>query len=163
SQQAEDEWKAGLLKDTATEEDALEEYYCVPKNGGGAYISRSLRERAACLDVPVVRFTGTQAFNDAGEGERMREMQEWLVENVGPLLQALPLELRHSLGEDFARNGDLTVFAPVTVQDSTKRTVPFLVELSKVPFKQQEQALFYICDRLPRRDGIKLDARGNGQ
>lgn len=163
SQQAEDEWKAGLLKDTATEEDALEEYYCVPKNGGGAYISRSLRERAACLDVPVIRFNGTQAFNDAGEGERMREMQEWLVEHVGPLLIELPQELRHSLGEDFARNGDLTVFAPVTVQDSTKRTVPFLVELSKVPFKQQEQALFYICDRLPRRDGIKLDARGNGQ
>lgn len=66
-------------------------------------------------------------------------------------------------GEDFARNGDLTVFAPVTVNDDTTRNVPFLVELSNVPFKQQEQALFYICDRLPRRDGIKLDARGNGQ
>lgn len=35
SQAAEEEWKAGLLKDTATEEDALEEYFCVPKQGGG--------------------------------------------------------------------------------------------------------------------------------
>lgn len=163
SQEKEDEWKANLLKDTATEEDALEEYYCVPKNGGGAYISRSYRERAASLDAPVVRFTGTAAFNQAGEGERMREMQEWLVENVGPLLKTLPSSLRHALGEDFARNGDLTVFAPITVEDDTKRTVPFLVELANVPFKQQEQCLYYICDRLPRRDGIKLDARGNGQ
>ncbi|WP_050926361.1 terminase large subunit domain-containing protein [Vibrio harveyi] len=164
SQEKEDEWKANLLKDTATEEDALEEYYCVPKNGGGAYISRSLRERAACLDdAPVIRFTGSLAFNQADESTRMREMQEWLVENVGPLLQSLPQNLRHALGEDFARNGDLTSFAPITVMDDTRRKVPFIVELSNVPFKQQEQALYYICDRLPRRDGIALDARGNGQ
>ncbi len=163
SQEAEDEWKANLLRDTATEEDAREEYYCEPKNGGGAYISRSLRERAACLEVPVVRFTGDLAFNQAGEGQRMREMQEWLVENVGPLLRELPQNLRHALGEDFARNGDLTVFSPMTIEDDTKRKVPFLVELANVPFKQQEQVLYYLCDRLPRRDGIKLDARGNGQ
>ncbi len=164
TQEAEDEWKANLLKDTATEEDALEEYYCVPKNGGGAYISRGLRERAARLaEAPVIRFTGSTAFNNAGEAERMRTMQEWLVENVGPQLQTLPKGLRHAFGEDFARNGDLTVMAPITVHDDTKRTVPFLLELSNVPFKQQEQALYYICDRLPRRDGIKLDARGNGQ
>lgn len=164
SEQAEAQWKSGLLKDTATEEDALEEYYCVPKNGGGAYISRSLRERAACLaEAPVFRFTGTAEFNAAGEAERMRDMQEWLVTQVGPTLKQLPQHLRHALGEDFARNGDLTVFAPISVETDTKRSVPFLVELANVPFKQQEQALYYICDRLPRRDGIKLDARGNGQ
>lgn len=32
----EDEWKRGLLRETATEEDALEEYYCVPKRSSGA-------------------------------------------------------------------------------------------------------------------------------
>ena len=40
SQEAEDKWKADLLRGTATEEDAQEEYYCVPKQGGGAYLSR---------------------------------------------------------------------------------------------------------------------------
>lgn len=163
SAEAEEKWKADLLKDTATEEDALEEYYCVPKSGGGAYISRSLRERAASLDAPVIRFTGSTAFNEGGEAERMREMQQWLVENVGPALKALPQNLRHALGEDFARSGDLTVFSPITVFDDTTRSVPFLVEMKNVPFKQQEQSLYYICDRLPRRDGIFLDARGNGQ
>lgn len=163
SQEKEEQWKSDLLRDTATEEDALEEYYCVPKNGGGAYISRGLRERAAILEPNVVRFSGSTTFNQATESERMAEMQEWLTEQVGPLLKCLPTNLRHSLGEDFARSGDLTVFAPVTVQSHTVRQVPFLVELFNVPFKQQEQVLYYIADRLPRRDGIFLDARGNGQ
>jgi hypothetical protein len=158
SPEAETEWLENLLSDTATEEDAREEYYCEPKNGGGVYIARSLRERAArgplCCALPE-RLSSTLP-----EGLRRLDMQEWLETVVQPELDKLPDNLRHCLGEDFARNGDLTVFAPVTVNDDTTRAVPFLVELSNVPFKQQEQALFYICDRLPRRDGIKLDARG---
>ncbi|MDC5843747.1 terminase family protein [Vibrio europaeus] len=163
SQEKEDEWKANLLKDTATEEDALEEYQCVPKNGGGAYISRGLRERAARLDGPVLSFTGSKAFNEAKEHIREAEMKEWLDEHVQPELDKLDPKLRHCLGEDFARSGDLTVYAPMAVQNDVKRTVPFLLELGNVPFKQQEQALYFICDQLPRRDGIYLDARGNGQ
>jgi phage FluMu gp28-like protein len=42
SQEKEDEWKAKLLRGTATKDDALEEYYCVPKQGGGVYLSRTL-------------------------------------------------------------------------------------------------------------------------
>ena len=43
------------------------------------------------------------------------------------------------------------------------RRTPFVVELRQVPFRQQEQILFYIVDRLPRLIGGALDARGNGQ
>ncbi|VVA47002.1 hypothetical protein SERVES_00705 [Serratia ficaria] len=160
---AEDQWKTDLLRDTATQDDALEEYYCVPKNGGGTYLPRSIRERAARGTGPVLRFTGSAEFNAMPETLRALEMQDWLETTVLPVLNSLPKHLRHALGEDFARNGDLTVFAPITVNDDTTREVPFLVELANVPFKQQEQALYFICDRLPRRDGIKLDARGNGQ
>ncbi|BEL71427.1 TPA: hypothetical protein ACX37L_003577 [Serratia marcescens] len=163
SQAAEDQWKTDLLRDTATQDDALEEYYCVPKNGSGTYLPRSVRERAARGIGPVLRFSGTAEFNALPESLRALEIQEWLEQTVLPELNRLPVHLRHALGEDFARNGDLTVFAPITVNDDTTRTVPFLVELANVPFKQQEQALYFICDRLPRRDGIKLDARGNGQ
>lgn len=162
SPEAEDEWLANLLSDTATEDDAREEYYCEPKNGGGTYLARSLRERAARGDGLVLRFTGTKEFNATPEDVRAREMQEWLEKDVLPELRVLPSHLRHCLGEDFARSGHLTVFAPMTVNTDTTRTVPFLVELANVPYKQQEQALFFICDRLPRRDGIKLDGRGNG-
>ncbi len=48
SPEAEAEWKEGLLRNTATREDALEEYYCVPKNGGGTYIP------AHCVNVRPV-------------------------------------------------------------------------------------------------------------
>ncbi|MEG9669391.1 hypothetical protein V6X57_08060 [Serratia bockelmannii] len=161
SQAAEDQWKADLLRDTATQDDALEEYYCVPKNGSGTYLARSIRERAARGTGPVLRFLGSAEFNALPEGMRALDMQEWLEKTVLPVLNQLPNK-RHSLGEDFARSGHLTVFAPITVNDDTTRTVPFLVELANMPYKQQEQALYFICDRLPRRDGIKLDGRGNG-
>ncbi|PXM04922.1 hypothetical protein DMT34_09830 [Klebsiella variicola] len=162
SPEAETQWKEELLRNTATRDDALEEYYCVPKNGGGTYLARSVRERAARGAGPVLRFAGTEEFNAMPEIIRALDMQEWLDQEVLPVLNTLPQNLRHCLGEDFARSGHLTVFAPMTVNDDTTRTVPFLVELSNVPYKQQEQALFFICDRLPRRDGIKLDGRGNG-
>lgn len=162
SPEAEAQWKEELLRNTATRDDALEEYYCVPKNGGGTYLARSVRERAARGPGPLLRFTGTEEFNAMPEIIRALDMQEWLDKVVLPVLNTLPQNLRHCLGEDFARSGHLTVFAPMTVNDDTTRTVPFLVELANVPYKQQEQALFFICDRLPRRDGIKLDGRGNG-
>ena len=43
------------------------------------------------------------------------------------------------------------------------RRTPFVAELRRVPFRQQEQILFHIADRLPRLIGGALDARGNGQ
>lgn len=163
SRGAEQEWLRKLLRNTATEEDAREEYFCEPKSGGGAYLPRGLRERACRVDGPVLRFTGSAAFNAASETARQGEMQEWLNAVVLPELEKLDPTLRHALGEDFARSGDLTDFAPIQVLPNTRRRVPFLVELKNVPFKQQEQVLYFVCDRLPRRDGIWLDARGNGQ
>lgn len=162
SQESEDQWKANLLRDTATQEDAQEEYYCVPKSGGGVYISRAQIE--ACMTpAPVLRYTGTEDFNAWSEPLRHAEIADWCKMNLLPLLDALDKDLDHALGEDFARSGDLTVYAPMSISQQLKRVVPFLVELRNVPFKQQEQILFYIIDRLPRFRAGKFDARGNGQ
>ncbi len=38
-----------------------------------------------------------------------------------------------------------------------------MIELRNVPFRQQEQILFYLVDRLPRFSSGAMDARGNGQ
>lgn len=162
SQEAEDQWKANLLRDTATREDALEEYYCVPKSGGGAYISRALIE-ARMVDAPVLRFEGSAEFNAWPEHLREAEMRDWCEAHLKPLLIALNPDLPHALGEDFGRSGDLTVLAPIEIGQQLRRRVPFLVELRNVPFKQQEQALYYIGDRLPRFMAGALDGRGNGQ
>jgi phage FluMu gp28-like protein len=162
SQEAEDKWKAGLLRNTATKEDAMEEYYCVPKQGGGVYISRSLIE-ARMFDAPVIRYTGSDEFNAWPEHLRHAEIEDWCKATLLPLLEALNKDEQHCFGEDFARSGDLTVFAPMAITQRLQRVVPFLVELRNVPFKQQEQILFYILDRLPRFLAGKFDARGNGQ
>ncbi len=61
----------------------------------------------------MLRFTGSAAFNAASESERNAEMQEWLEAEVFPELMKLDRSHRHALGEDFARSGDLTVFAPL--------------------------------------------------
>ena len=162
SQAAEDEWKANLLRDTATQEDALEEYYCVPKQGGGVYISRALIE-SRMVPAPVLRYTGSDEFNAWPEPLRNADIADWCVQHLLPLLKTLNQDEEHCFGEDFARSGDLTVYAPMAISQQLHRRVPFLVELRNVPFKQQEQILFYIIDRLPRFRAGKFDARGNGQ
>lgn len=162
SQAKEDEWKANLLRDTATQEDALEEYYCVPKQGGGAYLSRALIE-SRMVDAPVLRFEGSTEFNGWTEPFRQAEIYDWCETHLKPLLLALNASEMHAIGEDFGRSGDLTVIAPMSISQSLKRRTPFIVELRNVPFKQQEQIFYYIADRLPRLIGGALDARGNGQ
>ena len=162
SEEGERKWLQELLSDCATEEDAREEYYCEPKSGGGAYLPRGLRERACRVDGPVLRFTGSDAFNSAGESERNAEMKEWLEAVVFPELMRLDRSHRHALGEDFARTGDLTSFAPIMVKPDTRRRVPFLVELKNVPYNEQLQVLFTITEALPRLSGIVIDSRGNG-
>src|ERR1700683_4144812 len=87
---------------------------------------------------------------------------EWCERNLDPALKRLD-NLMSCFGEDFGRNGDLSVFWPLQIQSNLVRRTPFVVELRRVPFRQQEQILFYIVDRLPRLIAGALDARGNGQ
>ena len=162
TQQAEEDWKAALLKATATKEDALEEYYCVPKQGGGAYLSRALIE-SRMIDTPVIRYDATDEFNTWPEHVREAEVKDWCEEHLLPILLELDPNLSHVIGEDFGRSGDLTVLAPMAITQQLHRNIPFMVELRNMPFKNQEQILFYICDRLPRFLAGAFDARGNGQ
>mgnify|MGYP006143314941 CR=1 FL=1 len=162
SQEKEDEWKAGLLKDTATEDDAKEEYYCIPKNSGGSYLSRALIE-SRMVPAPIVRYSGSAEFNQWPENLREAEIKDWCDEHLLPLLEKLDKNEQHSFGEDFGRSGDLTVIAPIAIGQTLKRKIPFLVELHNVPFRQQEQILNYIVSRLPRFNFGALDSRGNGQ
>ncbi len=162
SRNAEDAWKEKLLSGTASREDALEEYGCVPKSGGGAYLSRTLIE-SRMFDAPIVRFTGSEEFNALAEDDRKIEVTELCRLELLPLLEALDQDDEHAFGEDFGRSGDLTVIAPMAIKRDLKRVVPFLVELRNVPFRSQEQILFFIVDRLPRLRAGRLDGRGNGQ
>ncbi len=162
SQEDEDEWKAKLLRGTANEEDAQEEYYCKPKSGGGAYLNRALIE-ARMQPCPVIRLKKKDEFAQWPESLRADVIDEWLDEHIKPVLDKLDPDRPHVFGEDFARSGDLTVFNFGEIGQDLTINSKLQVELKNIPFKQQEQILFYIVDRLPRLRGGAMDARGNGQ
>jgi phage FluMu gp28-like protein len=162
SQEKEDQWKADLLRDTASEEDALEEYYCVPKSGGGAYLSRVSIEKAMSDKPVVIRLKKDNAWNAMPEHLRAADIRDWCNDILLPQLEKLSPEQRHALGEDFARKGDLTCLWVGAVNQDLSITVPFVVELKNIPYRQQEQILFYLIDRLPRFIGAQMDATGNG-
>ncbi|ERJ39095.1 MULTISPECIES: terminase family protein [Burkholderia] len=143
--------------------DAEEELDCVPKNSGGAWLSRALIESRMSADTPVLRWACKQGFEVLPDHIRAAECRDWLEATLGPLLAALPADARSYNGEDFGRTGDLTVHVPLIEQQNLIRRVPFIVELRNVPFRQQEQIAFYLLDRLPRFTGGAFDARGNGQ
>lgn len=158
------EWKEGLLKDTATEEDALEEYFCVPKAGAGIYLKRTLIERAMVKDhsIPIIRFTAPKDFELKTDADRQRIVSEWIEANLAYLLEHLPVNCRHVLGEDFARKGDLSVFVPLTIRPDLTKRVPFVVEISNGTYEAQRQILLFIMERLPRFTGAAFDSTGNG-
>ncbi|EAQ1856037.1 hypothetical protein E2V56_05545 [Salmonella enterica] len=162
SQQAEDDWIAGLLKATATEEDAKEEYFCVPKNSSGAYIPRVLLDRAARPEHVVVRFTAPDGWLEWTETERQREALTFCEEKLLPVLQSLDATRPHAYGQDFARRGDLSIGGLGSIEQDTRRCLRCLVEMKNVTYAQQREIVFYILSRLPRLRGAAFDATGNG-
>jgi phage FluMu gp28-like protein len=157
--EGEAKWRAEIIARYRPNED--EELFCVPAQGGGAWLTR-VQVEARMVEAPVIRFTGTKEFNNATPGTRAVLMREWIEAELQPLLKRLNPQLRHALGMDFARSGDLSVLAPAEVASNLHERIPFLVELKNVPYNQQLQVLFAVCDVLPRCSGIVIDSRGNG-
>lgn len=153
-------WRADLFRKYGDAAD--EELLCIPREGGGKWLSRALIE-ARMIDAPVLRWKGPQGFETWPEHLRVAEVRDWLEAKVKPLLELLDPQLLSCFGWDFARKGDLSVMSPAQREQSLRLRVPFLLELSNVPFEQQKQILYYIADRLPRLAAGALDARGNGQ
>jgi phage FluMu gp28-like protein len=142
---------------------AEEELDCIPSQGGGAYLSLALLEQRASRNVPVLRLAYPQGYETIAEHLRLADSLSWCERELLPLLEAIAPDLRSFYGMDFGRSGDLSVIVPLLQAQDLRRRQPFQVELRNVPFKQQEQILFFIVDRMPGFLGGKNDARGNGQ
>ncbi|WKS99781.1 terminase family protein [Gallibacterium salpingitidis] len=162
SPEKEAQWKAGLLRETATEEDALEEYYCVPKKSSGGYISRPLVDRATDNTKVKLVFECDSRFITWTEEERETITLEWLLQVVLPHLEQLNTDYRHSFGVDFARTGDLSVFAVCACLPNTARHIELTLEIRNCPYNQQRQIMLFILKQLPRFIGAAFDATGNG-
>lgn len=111
----------------------------------------------------VLRLTCPPGFDLRADHDRRAFVAEWLETVVDPWLERLSPDLRHYFGFDFARSGDLSVFLPLQEQQDLRLIARFILELRNVPFREQEQILFHVVDRLPRFGAGKMDASGNGQ
>ncbi len=143
---------------------ADEELHCIPRASAGAFLSSLLIEARMEAEVPVIRWEMPAEFAERSEEVRRAETAAFLEDQRGA--DPRRRSTRRSptcFGEDFGRLGDLTVIWPLQIARDLKRRTPFVVELRNIPFRQQEQILFYIADRLPRFIGGAMDARGNGQ
>ncbi len=161
SAEEEAKWRANIRK--LYRHNAAEELDCVPSQGTGVYLSRALIE--ACTTPPdaVVLLKCPAGFELRPRAERESYVAAWLEQTVAPLIAKLDKNLRHALGQDFARSGDVSVIVPMATRSDLTRVVPFVVEMRNVPYDQQRQVFRYIGDRLPRLGAMKLDATGNGE
>jgi phage FluMu gp28-like protein len=161
SAEGERHWRDEIVAHYA--DNADEELFCVPRASGGAFLSTPLIESRMRSAIPVVRWEMPENFAGRPENVRRGVTLDWCHDNLAPLLDALDPNLMSCFGEDFGRLGDLTVIWPLQIERRVNRRTPFIVELRNIPFRQQEQILFYIIDRLPRFFAGAMDARGNGQ
>ncbi|ENJ9430714.1 terminase family protein, partial [Escherichia coli] len=110
SPESEQKWRDDLYKNAPTREDADEEYGCIPKKSGGAYIPHALIEMAMIRDIPILTFEAPDDFISRAAWLRESEVLTWCEEHLKPLTEKLNPRSRFSFGEDFARTGDLSCF-----------------------------------------------------
>jgi len=154
-------WRQGIIDSYGA--DADEELFCIPSQGTGTFLTRAVIETCLSPEIPVIRYEQPASFAELPDHIRHAEVKDWCAEVLAPLLQDLDPARNTVVGEDFGRTGDLTVLVPWEEQRNANWKELFRLELRNIPFQQQEQIFYYICDRLPRFRYGALDARGNGQ
>lgn len=141
---------------------AAEELDCIPADGEGVYLPRSVIQ--ACMVPPdnVVTLICPKKFELQPDHIKTSYIADWLDQHVAPLLRQLDERLRHGFGLDFARSGDASVYVPITIERDTSNRVPFTVEMRNVPYEQQKHICIWITEHLPRFQGGQCDSTGNG-
>ena len=161
TQEGQDIWRQELIDSYG--DGADEELFCIPSQGSGSYLTRTLIERCLSDSIPVIRYEQTDEFNEKDDEYRQSVVHDWCEDILKPVLVTADPKRQTVLGEDFARSGDLTVLLPLQETIQADWHALFSLELRNMPFRQQEQILFYIIDSLPKFHHASLDARGNGQ
>jgi phage FluMu gp28-like protein len=139
-----------------------EELDVIPARGNGTWLTHQLLMSRSEKGIPVVRFKAPPMFEIWTEDARYKEIQDLLDDKVKPLLDALPPNINTFHGKDFARRSDLSVDWFLGQRQNMDCFTLFVLELANIPYKQQEQVVFFCLDRLPNLRGSKFDAGGNG-
>ncbi|MDK2955403.1 MAG: hypothetical protein PWQ57_899 [Desulfovibrionales bacterium] len=161
SPEAEEAYRRSVYAVYPTPDDAAEELDCIPKRGSGVYFSRLLIEHCQDSTIPVLHFERPAEW--VLDPNRLVEAEKWCCDVLKPVLDALPSDRRTAVGQDFGRDGDLSIIKTLQEETRERWRTAFDLEMRKIPFDVQQLILFFILDRLPLFHHIKLDARGNGQ
>lgn len=140
-----------------------EELDAIPRDGSGSRLPGVWIDQAMPEVRPVFRLTLSDDFTKMPEPDRRAYVQDWLDKEVKPELDKLNKNLRHVAGHDFARHRDFSHFTPAEIDENLNRNAPFVIEMHKVPTRQQEQVIWFVLRCLPNFSGISMDATGSGE
>lgn len=153
-----DEWEANVRAQYG--ESAAEELDCVPRQSGGAYLTRAIVERAQVEGVPVVKLTKPEGYEL--DDNRVQETALWINDTLKPLVDSMP-KRRSVVGQDFGRDGDLSYLVVFQDEGAGRWREALALELRRIPFDVQHAIVSWLLAELPLWHHAKFDARGNGQ
>jgi phage FluMu gp28-like protein len=99
-------WRANLVKQYG--DGAAEELFCEPSHAGASYFNTNVVESRMVAGRPILTLEVDHAFALRGEIERERHVAAWITSELRPLLDRLPRDLEHCVGQDFGRVSDLS-------------------------------------------------------
>ena len=126
-----------------------------------ARVTRTLIEQCQDESIPVVRLARPAEW--VTDPNRIDEIEEWCRDVLKPVIDSLDMTQRSVYGQDFGRDGDLSVIWILQSYGMRRWRTGFVLELRKIPFDVQRHIMHYIIDNLPLFHHAKFDARGNGQ
>ncbi len=163
TQEGQDNWEAQIRASYGTRTAAMrQELDAIPAEAEGAALTRVQIEACMQPGIPFKRWACEDDFKNALKGVRKSAAMDWCKKELLPVLKGLDSTKQHVMGEDFARSGDATDIVIYEIGHDLVRRTKLIVELRNVPFDQQRQILFYVCDRLPKFVKGAMDRTGNG-
>ncbi len=163
SQEAQDAWEALIRGSYGPRTAAMrQELDAIPAEAEGSALTRVQIEKRMEDGIPFKRWVQDDDFRNAPDHVRKADALDWCAKELRPILESLSPNCRHYMGEDFARSGDATDIVILEEGADLVRRQKLIVELRNIPFDQQRDILFYVCDRIPRFAGGALDKGGNG-
>lgn len=144
-------------------DDAEEELDVIPAQGSGRWLTMGQLEKLQNEDSKVIRFVAPKEFELWTEDARNVHVDKWLEEVADPVLLTLNKSHPHYYGLDFARHRDACVMWWQAEKLNTGRYCPYVLEMEKTPYKQQERICIHVIERTPRFNQGANDASGNGE
>lgn len=158
-------WYKGIRNAYGPRKAAMrEELDAIPRDGNGVCIPGIWIDNAMPVgtDRIVLRLTLDDDFAAKSREEREAFADDWIARYLQPVIDRLDHTLRYAVGDDFARHRDFSSILLMAIMPNLYRVVPLVIEMHKVPTRQQEQILWYLLRALQRFTGA-MDATGPGQ